>query len=65
MTPDCFAHMTALLQPIAPLAVLLEVNPAVELTVYILDLRKSTADVRAYLSNTWHSLPNIPDWPVP
>ena len=25
VTPDCFAHMTALLQPIAPLAVLLEV----------------------------------------
>ncbi len=28
VTPDCFAHMTALLQPIAPLAVLLEVSPA-------------------------------------
>ena len=25
VTPDCFAHMTALLQPVAPLAVLLEV----------------------------------------
>ncbi len=25
VTPDCFAHMTAMLQPVAPLAVLLEV----------------------------------------